>query len=62
MFSNIKEGIYLMDDGLTLYLFIGRQCDEELMVSVVGKAKIQRNEHMTEQDLREQGGRNWGKL
>ena len=25
-FNNIKEGIYLLDCGLSLYLYIGKQC------------------------------------
>ncbi len=30
-FNNIKEGMFLLDCGIALYLYIGKQCSPELL-------------------------------
>jgi len=36
-----------LDDGLCLYLFIAKKCDENLMVNVFGKSKLSKQESLT---------------
>jgi hypothetical protein len=45
-FNNAKEGLYLLDDGLAMYLFVAKYCDESLMKSVFGKSKFANNEQL----------------
>lgn len=46
-FQNIKEGLFLLDNGLSLYLFIAQQCDPNLITDVFGKNKITKTDFLT---------------
>jgi len=45
-FSNVKQGMFLLDAGLALYLFM-KQCDPTLSASIFGKPKISKNDELT---------------
>lgn len=47
-FQNTKDGLFLLDDGIALYLFIARQCPPEVIMDVFGKPKLTKNDHLTE--------------
>jgi hypothetical protein len=39
LFNNIKDGLYLLDNGLCLYLFISKKCNDELLNEIFGGVK-----------------------
>jgi hypothetical protein len=43
-FHNVKDGMYLMDVGIALYLFIAKQCDPTLSSQILGKQKFSKND------------------
>jgi hypothetical protein len=45
-FHNVKEGLFLLDNGIALYLFIAKQCPPNLLSEVFGKAKISKNDEL----------------
>lgn len=53
-FDGVREGIFLMDYGLGLYLFIGRKCDMGLYSRIFGREKYAKQHPITEQILQEQ--------
>lgn len=36
-FNSVKEGIFLLDNGLSLYLYISKNCDPHLLKMLYGK-------------------------
>lgn len=56
-FHNVKDGLFLLDMGLALYLFIAKQCDGGLLQEVFGKPKFSKNDELNEQVLMEQNSR-----
>lgn len=46
-FANVRIGIFLLDNGLSLYLFIAKQCDLDLLKNLFGKQKISKHDHLT---------------
>lgn len=56
-FHNVKDGLYLLDVGLALYLFIAKQCDAGLLQEIFGKSKLTKNDELNEEVLMGQSGR-----
>ena len=52
-FINTKEGLFLMDDGLALYLFVARQCHPQILSDVFGKQKLSKNDALSEELINE---------
>jgi hypothetical protein len=50
-FPNVKDGLFVLDCGLALYLYIGKSCPPEHLKELFGKQKISRNEHLTEDNF-----------
>lgn len=50
-FSSVKEGVFLMDAGPVLYLFIARHCHPNYILSLFGKEKLTKGEHLTEDTI-----------
>lgn len=55
-FHNVKSGLFLMDVGLALYLFIAKDCDPHLLTEVLGKPKFNKNDEINEEVLMGQTG------
>lgn len=36
-FNSVKDGIFLLDNGLSLYLYIAKTCDPQLLKMLYGK-------------------------
>jgi hypothetical protein len=39
-FSSVKEGLFIMDCGLTLYLYISKSCHPNYLKCLFGKDKF----------------------
>jgi hypothetical protein len=50
-FSSVKEGMYLMDSGLCLWLYVSKTCDPFFLKSLFGKDKFSKNEQLTEENF-----------
>lgn len=61
-FQNIREGLFLLDNGISLYLFVAKQCDPGLLQEVFGKAHLTRYDALSEQVVNEQGGERAGQV
>lgn len=47
-FSSVKEGMYLLDNGLSLFLYISKVCDPILLKMLFGKEKFTKTDHLSE--------------
>lgn len=43
-FHEARNGMFLLDAGLSLYLFIAKQCEPSLLMDIFGKPKLDKNE------------------
>lgn len=43
--------MYLMDNGLALYLYVSKVCDPILLKKLFGKDKLSKNDHLSEDTL-----------
>ena len=50
-FNSVKEGLFLMDAGVALYLYISKQCHPNYLLSLFGKEKILKNDHVNEETI-----------
>jgi hypothetical protein len=53
-FESVKTGLFLLDCGTELYLYISKFCDLDLLERVFGKAKFKQNEMLEEEHLNKQ--------
>ena len=53
-FSSVKEGLFLMDASSILYLYISKSCHPNYLLSLFGKEKFGKHEHLTEELIGEQ--------
>lgn len=54
-FASVKEGLFLMDAGQALYLYVSKQCHPNYLLSLFGKEKLLKNDHMNEETIVSQG-------
>lgn len=53
-FASVKEGVFLMDAGVALYLFIARSCHPNYLLSLFGKEKLAKGDIVGEEVIGEQ--------
>lgn len=53
-FEETRNGLFLMDCGLTLYLFIAKEYNSALIKEVLGIDKLSKNDTLNEDLLNEQ--------
>jgi len=44
----VKEGLFLMDAGSNLYLYIAKNCHENYLYSLFGKPKLSKTDILNE--------------
>jgi hypothetical protein len=54
-FSSVKDGVFLLDCGVALYLFIARTCHPNYLAALFGKEKLGKGEVVGEEQIAEQG-------
>ena len=54
-FNNVKEGMFLFDVGQALYLYVAKNCHPNYVVSLFGKQKLLKNDHVSEETIQQQG-------
>lgn len=54
-FSSVKEGLFLMDAGHALYLFMGRQYHPNYCLALFGKEKLLKTDKADEETIASQG-------
>jgi hypothetical protein len=47
-FISVKEGMYLMDNGMCMWLYISKVCDPSYLIALFGKDKFSKGEQLTE--------------
>lgn len=50
-FSSVKEGVFLLDNGVSLMLYIARSCDPYIMKVLFGKEKFSKGEQVSEDSI-----------
>jgi hypothetical protein len=50
-FSSVKEGLFLLDAGVALYLYVSRQCHPHYLQSLFGKEKLLKTDQVSEETI-----------